>query len=132
MVLGTAGLSTHRIRCSPRCRPWTRRSVLNSEESVTLTSMKMIDSALLERLVTEAEAVGAVHDQGVGVGDVNAVFDDGGGEEEVDFALLEAVKEGVGVVGQASKIKPIPMSEMAKRYASGALDPTFAARQAAE
>ena len=45
MVLGTAGLSTQRIRCSPRCRPWTRRSVLNSEESVTLTSMKMIDSA---------------------------------------------------------------------------------------
>ena len=38
----------------------------------------------------------------------------------------------VGVVGQASKIKPVPMSEMTKRYASGALDPTFATRQAAE
>ena len=40
--------------------------------------------------------------------------------------------EEFNTAGQASKIKPIPMSEMAKRYASGALDPTFATRQAAE
>ena len=30
------------------------------------------------------------------------------------------------------KIKPIPLSEMAKRYASGALDPQFASKKAAE
>ncbi|WP_424360171.1 class II fructose-bisphosphate aldolase [Methylocystis parvus] len=40
--------------------------------------------------------------------------------------------EEFGTAGQASKIKPIPMAEMAKRYASGALDPKFATKQAAE
>jgi fructose-bisphosphate aldolase class II len=40
--------------------------------------------------------------------------------------------EEFGTAGQASKIKPIPMAEMAKRYASGALDPQFAAKKAAE
>ena len=40
--------------------------------------------------------------------------------------------EEFNTAGKASKIKPIPMSEMAKRYASGALDPTFAGKQAAE
>ena len=40
--------------------------------------------------------------------------------------------EEFNTAGKASKIKPIPMSEMAKRYASGALDPTFATKQAAE
>jgi len=40
--------------------------------------------------------------------------------------------EEFNAAGQASKIRPVPMSEMAKRYASGALDPTFASRQAAE
>ncbi len=36
-----------------------------------------------------------------------------------------------GTAGQAGKIRPIPMDEMAKRYASGALDPQIAAAQAA-
>ena len=40
--------------------------------------------------------------------------------------------EEFNTAGKASKIKPVPMSEMAKRYASGALDPTFATKQAAE
>ncbi len=40
--------------------------------------------------------------------------------------------EEFGTAGQASKIKPIPLSEMAKRYASGALDPQFASKKAAE
>ena len=40
--------------------------------------------------------------------------------------------EEFGTAGKASKIKPIPLAEMAKRYASGALDPTFATKQAAE
>lgn len=40
--------------------------------------------------------------------------------------------EEFNTAGKASKIRPVPMSEMAKRYASGALDPTFATKQAAE
>jgi fructose-bisphosphate aldolase class II len=40
--------------------------------------------------------------------------------------------EAFGTAGNASKIKVIPMSEMAKRYASGALDPKGAALRAAE
>ena len=40
--------------------------------------------------------------------------------------------EEFNTAGKASKIRPVPMSEMAKRYASGALDPTFAGKQAAE
>lgn len=39
--------------------------------------------------VGEAEAVGAVDDDGVGVGDVDAAFDDGGGEEDVRFSAYE-------------------------------------------
>ena len=34
--------------------------------------------------------------------------------------------ERFGTAGQASKIKPIPLDEMAKRYASGSLDPVAA------
>ncbi|MBY5403449.1 class II fructose-bisphosphate aldolase [Rhizobium leguminosarum] len=33
--------------------------------------------------------------------------------------------EQFGTAGKASQIRPIPLSEMAKRYNSGALDPTF-------
>jgi fructose-bisphosphate aldolase class II len=40
--------------------------------------------------------------------------------------------EAFGTAGNASKIKVIPMSEMAKLYASGALDPKGAALRAAE
>ncbi|MGV6804810.1 MAG: class II fructose-bisphosphate aldolase [Ruegeria sp.] len=39
--------------------------------------------------------------------------------------------ERFGTAGQAGKIKPISMDEMAKRYASGALDPQTAAARAA-
>lgn len=39
--------------------------------------------------------------------------------------------ERFGTAGHAGKIKPIPMDEMAKRYASGALDPKIAAAKAA-
>jgi len=39
--------------------------------------------------------------------------------------------EQFGTAGQASKIKVIPMSEMAKRYASGSLDPKLGMRAAA-
>ncbi len=39
--------------------------------------------------------------------------------------------EAFGTAGNAPKIKIIPMSEMAKRYASGALDPKTAASKAA-
>jgi fructose-bisphosphate aldolase class II len=33
--------------------------------------------------------------------------------------------EQFGTAGKASQIRPLPLSEMAKRYKSGALDPTF-------
>lgn len=39
--------------------------------------------------------------------------------------------ERFGTAGQSGKIKPVSMDEMAKRYASGALDPQIAAAQAA-
>ncbi|WP_299358859.1 class II fructose-bisphosphate aldolase [uncultured Paracoccus sp.] len=39
--------------------------------------------------------------------------------------------EAFGTAGNASKIKVIPMDEMAKRYASGALDPAVTAARAA-
>lgn len=39
--------------------------------------------------------------------------------------------EAFGTAGNASKIKPIPMAEMAKRYASGSLNPVIGPRKAA-
>jgi fructose-bisphosphate aldolase class II len=39
--------------------------------------------------------------------------------------------EQFGTAGQGSKIKVIPMSEMAKRYAKGQLDPRIAPARAA-
>jgi fructose-bisphosphate aldolase class II len=39
--------------------------------------------------------------------------------------LCEQRYEQFGAAGQASKIKVLPLSEMAKRYKSGALDPTI-------
>ena len=47
--------------------------------------------------------------------------------------LCRARYEEFGAAGQASKIKPVPVSTMAKRYASGDLDPKFGlSRNAAE
>jgi fructose-bisphosphate aldolase class II len=47
--------------------------------------------------------------------------------------LCAARFEAFGTAGNASKIKPIPLAEMARRYQSGALDPKVAgAAQAAE
>jgi len=41
--------------------------------------------------------------------------------------------EQFGAAGQASKIKPVPLSAMARRYAGGELDPKFGlSRNAAE
>ena len=39
--------------------------------------------------------------------------------------------ERFGTAGNASKIKVIPMDEMAKRYAAGKLDPQIATAKAA-
>ena len=48
-------------------------------------------------------------------------------------ALCKARYEQFGTAGQASKIKPIPLAEMARQYAAGALDPKVAGvTQAAE
>ncbi len=37
----------------------------------------------------ETEAIGAIDEDGVGAGDVEAVFDDGGGDEDVGFVANE-------------------------------------------
>ncbi len=50
--------------------------------------------------------------------------------EELE-ALCRDRFERFGTAGQAPKIKPIAMDEMARRYASGALDPKIAGRMAA-
>ncbi|MFM8860254.1 MAG: class II fructose-bisphosphate aldolase [Methylocystis sp.] len=47
-------------------------------------------------------------------------------------AVCKQRYEEFNAAGQAKKIKPIPMSEMARRYVSGDLDPKFANKQAAE
>ena len=44
--------------------------------------------------VREAKAVGAVDENGVGVGNVDAALDDGGGEKDVGFAFDELVHHG--------------------------------------
>jgi fructose-bisphosphate aldolase class II len=47
--------------------------------------------------------------------------------------LCRARYEEFGAAGQASKIKPVPLAVMARRYASGDLDPKFGvSRDAAE
>lgn len=48
--------------------------------------------------VGEAEAVGAVDEDGVGVGDIDAGFDDGGGEEDVGLVVDEGVHDVFEVV----------------------------------
>lgn len=47
-------------------------------------------------------------------------------------AVCKQRYEEFNAAGQAKKIKPIPMSEMARRYVSGDLEPKFANKQAAE
>lgn len=39
--------------------------------------------------------------------------------------------EAFGTAGQAAKIRPVPLDEMARRYASGSLDPTISTAKAA-
>ena len=46
-------------------------------------------------------------------------------------SICRARFEAFGTAGEASRIKPIPMADMAKRYASGALDPHSATLAAA-
>jgi fructose-bisphosphate aldolase class II len=41
-------------------------------------------------------------------------------------AVCQARFEEFGAAGRADKIKPLPMTAMAKRYASGELAPRFA------
>ena len=48
--------------------------------------------------IGEAEAVGAVDDDGVGVGDIEAGFDDGGGDENVDVTGDEGAHDGLEFV----------------------------------
>ncbi|MBI1867975.1 MAG: fructose-bisphosphate aldolase class II [Methylocystis sp.] len=51
--------------------------------------------------------------------------------KEAMRALCTRRYEEFNTAGQAGKIKPLPLSEMAKRYASGALDPRIAGAKAA-
>jgi fructose-bisphosphate aldolase, class II len=46
-------------------------------------------------------------------------------------AVCKQRYEEFGAAGQASKIRPVPLTEMAKRYASGKLDPHIAGAKAA-
>ena len=48
--------------------------------------------------IGEAEAVGAVDEDGVGIWDVDAGLDDGGGEEYVGFVVYEGVHDGFQVL----------------------------------
>ncbi len=48
--------------------------------------------------IGEAEAIGAVDEDGVGVGDVDSGFNDGGGEEDVCFVVNEGVHDGFEIV----------------------------------
>ena len=50
---------------------------------------------------------------------------------ELGWTTVSASEEAFGAAGNASKIKVVPMSEMAKRYASGALDPQATVKTAA-
>src|SRR5580693_4299958 len=76
-------------------------------------------------------------------GQIRKVFADNPGEFDPRKYLKPATEamtkvcrqrfEEFGAAGQAHKIKPLPMSAMAKRYAGGELSPTFGiAKQAAE
>ena len=47
-------------------------------------------------------------------------------------AVCKQRYEEFNTAGQASKIKPVPLSEMAKRYSAGELDPKFSNKRAAE
>ncbi len=49
--------------------------------------------------VGKAKCVGAVDQDRVGVGDVDPVFDDGGGDEDVGLAAFKGVEDGVELIG---------------------------------
>jgi fructose-bisphosphate aldolase class II len=51
--------------------------------------------------------------------------------QEAMRAVCKQRYEEFNAAGQASKIKPIPLAAMAKKYASGALDPRVAGTKAA-
>jgi fructose-bisphosphate aldolase class II len=51
--------------------------------------------------------------------------------EEMEKLCIDRF-ERFGTAGNASKIKPIDLDDMAKRYADGALDPQVSAAKAAE
>ena len=48
----------------------------------------------------------------------------GGHRAAVDFLLSQARYEALGPAGNATRIKPIHLEDMFKRYESGELDPT--------
>ena len=61
-------------------------SLLGDQDAVALVGAAADASAQLVQL-REAEALGVLDDHDGGVGNVDADFDDGGGDQDVDFAL---------------------------------------------
>ena len=46
------------------------------------------------------QSVGSVDEDGVGIGDVDAVFDDGRGDEDVGLSAFKGVEDGVEFIGR--------------------------------
>jgi hypothetical protein len=74
------------------------------QDAVALCGAAADASAELVHL-REAEALGVVDDHDGGVGDVDADFDDGGGDEDVDLAALEAGHGDLFVVGAEAAVE---------------------------
>jgi len=68
------------------------------EDAETFGGSSAYSAAELMEL-REAEAVGVLYDHDSGVGDVDSYFDDRGGDEDVEFAALEAGHGDFFVVG---------------------------------
>ena len=66
--------------------------------------------------IGEAEVVGAVDEDGVGVRDVDAVFDDGGGDEDVGFAGFEGVEDRCRSRRRAIWPWPMPMRASGRSF----------------
>ncbi len=49
--------------------------------------------------VGKSEGVGAIDEDRVGIGDVDAIFDDGGRDEDVGLAAFKGVEDGVELIG---------------------------------
>ena len=76
---------------------------LGHEQAVALVLAAADASAELVEL-GEAEPVGAVDEHDGGVGDVDADFDDGGGDEDVELGVAEAAHHAVFFAGRQAAV----------------------------